>query len=55
MAILVGFGLPMLASGLDGPQDPNPDQNDDFGSESVVLMAYEVGDDKTTLLRHVIV
>ena len=25
MAISVGFGLPMHASGLDGPQDPNPD------------------------------
>ena len=25
MAISVGFGLPMLASGLDGPQDPSPD------------------------------
>ena len=25
MAISVGFGLPMHASGLDGPQDPNLD------------------------------
>ena len=25
MTISVGFGLPMHASGLDGPRDPNPD------------------------------
>ena len=40
MAISVGFGLPMHASGLAGPQDPNPDKNDDFESYSEGLKAW---------------